>query len=76
MQGEPQSQVSRFAAAMLTVLWACGCASMLFVVFEMHRPLGLIAASFALAYTAMWARIAIQALRLSWSDIAKPWRAR
>lgn len=76
MHRQPQSQVNRFAAALLAVIWACGCASALFVTFVKHRPLAIVGAVFALAYALMWARVAIQARLLEWRDIAKPWRAR
>ncbi|MEO5595540.1 MAG: hypothetical protein ABIQ97_00110, partial [Lysobacteraceae bacterium] len=76
MEQRPQSHVNRFAAALLAVLWACGCAMGLLATFAMHRPLAIIGAVFALAYAVMWARVAIQGRLLAWSDIAKPWLAR
>ena len=68
--------VNRFAALILALVWAGAGIAGLAVAFAYGVWIAGVAAVFALWYAVLWARIAIQARLLTWSEFATPWRAR
>ena len=67
--------ISRFVALSLALLWACAGVAGLTLAFTRGVWVAALAAVFALWYAALWVRVGIQARLLTWSELARPWRA-
>jgi hypothetical protein len=68
--------ISRVVAVLLALVWTCAGVAGLIVAFTQEVWVAAVAGIFALWYAILWARVAIRARLLTWSEFATPWRAR
>jgi hypothetical protein len=70
------SSINRLVAAILALVWASAAVAGFVVAYLSGRWVVFLLALFALWYAVLWARVAVQARLLRWSEVATPWRAR
>ena len=68
--------ISRVAAAIISVVWACAGIVGLVAAYAYGRWVLALASLFALGYATLWAHVVARARLLTWKEIAAPWRAR